>query len=215
MTSQNGCQGISRAITLFVGQANRISAHSSPAALISTSERATFVTHRQPLRPVLSSSAPTRCLPVSRRQENRESRVLVPYPLATNRPDRSKRFSIFPVYSGLACDTVQTISRHKGKLWTVQLTWESFYSSRGHVSAGYGRIGKHRKHPGGRGMAGGQHHHRTNLDKYHPGYFGKVGMRYFHKTNQQFWKPTINLDKVRGIQFVYSRRIRLAETDGG
>ncbi|KAA8645507.1 DNA helicase [Aspergillus tanneri] len=67
---------------------------------------------------------------------------------------------------------------------------------RGHVSAGYGRIGKHRKHPGGRGMAGGQHHHRTNLDKYHPGYFGKVGMRYFHKTNQQFWKPTINLDKL-------------------
>jgi ribosomal protein L15 len=72
-----------------------------------------------------------------------------------------------------------------------------FYSSRGHVSAGYGRVGKHRKHPGGRGMAGGQHHHRTNLDKFHPGYFGKVGMRYFHKTNQQFWKPTINLDKVR------------------
>lgn len=72
-----------------------------------------------------------------------------------------------------------------------------FFLSRGHVSAGYGRIGKHRKHPGGRGMAGGQHHHRTNLDKYHPGYFGKVGMRYFHKTQQQFWKPTINLDKVR------------------
>ncbi|RAH83000.1 ATP-dependent DNA helicase-like protein [Aspergillus japonicus CBS 114.51] len=72
----------------------------------------------------------------------------------------------------------------------------SLFSSRGHVSAGYGRIGKHRKHPGGRGMAGGQHHHRTNLDKYHPGYFGKVGMRYFHKTQQQFWKPTINLDKL-------------------
>ncbi|PYH76063.1 ATP-dependent DNA helicase-like protein [Aspergillus uvarum CBS 121591] len=70
------------------------------------------------------------------------------------------------------------------------------FSSRGHVSAGYGRIGKHRKHPGGRGMAGGQHHHRTNLDKYHPGYFGKVGMRYFHKTQQQFWKPTINIDKL-------------------
>ncbi|KZL85254.1 60s ribosomal protein l27a [Colletotrichum incanum] len=52
---------------------------------------------------------------------------------------------------------------------------------RGHVSAGHGRVGKHRKHPGGRGLAGGQHHHRTNLDKYHPGYFGKVGMRYFHK----------------------------------
>ena len=46
---------------------------------------------------------------------------------------------------------------------------------RGHVSAGHGRIGKHRKHPGGRGNAGGQHHHRIMMDKYHPGYFGKVG----------------------------------------
>lgn len=26
-------------------------------------------------------------------------------------------------------------------------------------------IGKHRKHPGGRGNAGGQHHHRINFDK--------------------------------------------------
>ncbi len=49
---------------------------------------------------------------------------------------------------------------------------------RGHVSAGHGRIGKHRKHPGGRGNAGGQHHHRINYDKYHPGYFGKVFQLY-------------------------------------
>lgn len=53
-------------------------------------------------------------------------------------------------------------------------------------------------------MAGGQHHHRTNLDKYHPGYFGKVGMRYFHKLQNQFWKPVINLDKVR-LDFSPSR----------
>ena len=46
---------------------------------------------------------------------------------------------------------------------------------RGHVSAGQGRIGKHRKHPHGRGNAGGQHHMRIRMDKYHPGYFGKVG----------------------------------------
>ncbi|KAL2903384.1 60S ribosomal protein L27a-3 [Bienertia sinuspersici] len=45
---------------------------------------------------------------------------------------------------------------------------------RGHVSAGHGRIGKHRKHPGGRGNAGGMHHHRIMFDKYHPGYFGKI-----------------------------------------
>merc|ERR1712000_357435 len=56
---------------------------------------------------------------------------------------------------------------------------------------------KHRKHPGGRGLAGGHHHHRTNMDQYHPGYFGKVGMRYFHKQKNHFWKPVINLDKVR------------------
>lgn len=45
-------------------------------------------------------------------------------------------------------------------------------------------------------MAGGQHHHRINLDKYHPGYFGKVGQRYFHKQQLHFWKPTLNLDKL-------------------
>ena len=50
-------------------------------------------------------------------------------------------------------------------------------------------------------MAGGQHHHRTNLDKYHPGYFGKVGMRYFHKLKNQFWKPVINLEKVSSFVF--------------
>merc|ERR1711939_379584 len=58
------------------------------------------------------------------------------------------------------------------------------------------KTGKHRRHPGGRGLAGGQHHHRTNMDKYHPGYFGKVGMRYFHKQGNHFWKPVINLDKL-------------------
>ncbi|KAJ2338067.1 60S ribosomal protein L28 [Coemansia sp. RSA 2673] len=67
---------------------------------------------------------------------------------------------------------------------------------RGHVSAGHGRICKHRKHPGGRGLAGGQHHHRIHMDKYHPGYFGKVGMRYFHKTNNQFWRPVVNVDRI-------------------
>lgn len=61
---------------------------------------------------------------------------------------------------------------------------------------GHGRVGKHRKHPGGRGNAGGQHHHRILFDKFHPGYFGKVGMRYFHKTNNQYFCPSINVDKL-------------------
>jgi len=84
---------------------------------------------------------------------------------------------------------------------------------RGHVCAGHGRVGKHRKHPGGRGNAGGQHHHRINFDKYHPGYFGKVGMRYFHKTKQQFHCPTVNVDR---LWTLVSDRLReqYAEKDG-
>merc|ERR1711909_24098 len=69
---------------------------------------------------------------------------------------------------------------------------------RGHVSHGHGRIGKHRKHSGGRGNAGGQHHHRINFDKYHPGYFGKVGMRNFHvhANKPNHYCPSVNLDKL-------------------
>ncbi|WVZ60029.1 hypothetical protein U9M48_010101 [Paspalum notatum var. saurae] len=67
---------------------------------------------------------------------------------------------------------------------------------RGHVSAGHGRIGKHRKHPGGRGNAGGMHHHRILFDKYHPGYFGKVGMRYFHKLRNRFSCPSVNVERL-------------------
>uniref|UniRef100_A0A2K6LK62 Large ribosomal subunit protein uL15 n=1 Tax=Rhinopithecus bieti TaxID=61621 RepID=A0A2K6LK62_RHIBE len=67
---------------------------------------------------------------------------------------------------------------------------------RGYVSHGHGRIGKHRKHPGGRGNAGGLHHHRINFDKYHPGYFGKVGMRHYHLKRNQSFCPTVNLDKL-------------------
>merc|ERR1712086_560790 len=50
---------------------------------------------------------------------------------------------------------------------------------RGDVSMGAGRVGRHRKHPSGRGNAGGMHHHRINFEKYHPGYFGKKGQRHF------------------------------------
>jgi large subunit ribosomal protein L27Ae len=67
---------------------------------------------------------------------------------------------------------------------------------RGHVSAGHGRIGKHRSHPGGRGNAGGQHHHRILMDKYHPGFFGKIGMRHFHKLSNRYHTPTVNIDKL-------------------
>lgn len=60
-------------------------------------------------------------------------------------------------------------------------------------------IGKHRKHPGGRGNAGGMHHHRINFDKYHPGYFGKLGMRNFHLRQNKKFCPSIGLDKLWAI----------------
>merc|ERR1711937_145712 len=72
---------------------------------------------------------------------------------------------------------------------------------RGHVSHGQGRIGKHRKggDRGGRGLAGGQHHHRIMFDKYHPGYFGKVGMRHFHLMKNRSYCSTANIDKLFNI----------------
>jgi large subunit ribosomal protein L27Ae len=70
------------------------------------------------------------------------------------------------------------------------------------------------KHPGGRGMAGGQHHHRIMMDKYHPGYFGKVGMRYFHKTTNQYATPSINVEKLWTLVSEQTRT-RYADNDDG
>ena len=67
---------------------------------------------------------------------------------------------------------------------------------RGHVSMGHGRIGKHRKSPGGRGKSGGMHHERIMMNKYHPGFYGKIGIRVFHKQNNRYFCPTINTDKL-------------------
>lgn len=85
---------------------------------------------------------------------------------------------------------------------------------RGHVSAGHGRVGKHRKHPGGRGKAGGMHHHRINFDKYHPGYFGKVGMRHFHVLKNQTYCPTINLENIWSLVPEDVRVSAASATDG-
>lgn len=67
---------------------------------------------------------------------------------------------------------------------------------RGSTFCGHGRVGKHRKHPSGRGNAGGLHQHRINFDKYHPGYFGKLGMDHYHIKKNALWKPTINLNNL-------------------
>jgi large subunit ribosomal protein L27Ae len=84
-------------------------------------------------------------------------------------------------------------------LFTMPTRLHKARKKRGHVQMGHGRIGKHRKHPGGRGNAGGQHHHRILMDKYHPGYFGKVGMRHFHVLKNRTFTPTLNIDKLFNV----------------
>ncbi|CDW73509.1 60s ribosomal protein l27a [Stylonychia lemnae] len=84
---------------------------------------------------------------------------------------------------------------------------------RGHVSHGHGRVGKHRKHPGGRGKAGGMHHMRINMNKYHPGYFGKCGMRQFHLLRNHQYQPSVNLDKLWSIVSEETRKKAAASKD--
>ncbi|CAE7242924.1 RPL27AC, partial [Symbiodinium sp. KB8] len=118
-----------------------------------------------------------------------------------------KRFNkpAVKVFDVSVCGTLSSAQRPSRctftpSLLSVQTTHlKKNRKKRSHVSAGHGRIGKHRKHPSGRGNAGGQHHHRILFDKFHPGYFGKVGMRYFHKTNQQYFCPTVNVDKLLNL----------------
>eukprot|EP00703_Trepomonas_sp_PC1_P003745 JAP92861.1 Ribosomal protein L27a [Trepomonas sp. PC1] len=59
---------------------------------------------------------------------------------------------------------------------------------------GYGRIGKHRKHFGGKGKAGGEHQRRIMFNKYHPGHFGKLGMRNYHRRDEEM--RMININKI-------------------
>eukprot|EP00178_Gracilaria_changii_P016497 TRINITY_DN4740_c2_g1_i1.p1 TRINITY_DN4740_c2_g1~~TRINITY_DN4740_c2_g1_i1.p1 ORF type:complete len:148 (-),score=22.67 TRINITY_DN4740_c2_g1_i1:26-469(-) len=78
---------------------------------------------------------------------------------------------------------------------------------RGSVSCGGGRIGKHRKHSGGRGNAGGLTHNRTAMDRYHPGYFGKKGIRTFALQRNKLFQPIINLDKLWNLVTENSRKL--------
>lgn len=57
---------------------------------------------------------------------------------------------------GIETDTFLSFCRQK----KMPTRFSKTRKHRGNVSAGYGRVGKHRKHPGGRGLAGGAHHHR-------------------------------------------------------
>ena len=84
---------------------------------------------------------------------------------------------------------------------------------RGSVSCGGGRIGKHRKHSGGRGNAGGLQHNRTAMDRYHPGYFGKKGIRVFALQRNRTFAPTINLDKIWTLVTEQSRKLYAQNKD--
>ncbi|KAM5332446.1 large ribosomal subunit protein uL15-like [Glossophaga mutica] len=57
-------------------------------------------------------------------------------------------------------------------------------------------MGKHRKHLGGQGNAGGLHHHGIDFAKHHPGRFGKAGVRHDHLQRSQSFCPAVSLDKL-------------------
>eukprot|EP00477_Mikrocytos_mackini_P000248 GAHX01000262.1.p1 GENE.GAHX01000262.1~~GAHX01000262.1.p1 ORF type:complete len:148 (-),score=30.95 GAHX01000262.1:29-472(-) len=67
---------------------------------------------------------------------------------------------------------------------------------RGHVSAGHGRVGKHRKHAAGRGCAGGLTFHRNLFERYHPGFFGKKGKREYHANHNAKYRPILNVERL-------------------
>ncbi|KAJ3294376.1 60S ribosomal protein L28 [Borealophlyctis nickersoniae] len=89
----------------------------------------------------------------------------------------------------------RNVTDHAGTTNGSWLIWREEEGDEIHLQIRF-EIVWHRKHPGGRGLAGGMHHHRINMDMYHPGYFGKVGMRHFHLTHQQYWAPVVNIDKL-------------------
>lgn len=78
---------------------------------------------------------------------------------------------------------------------------------RGSVSCGGGRVGRHRKHSGGRGNAGGLTHNRTAMDRYHPGFFGKKGIRVFNLQRNRLHFPSINIDRVWTLLTDSSRKL--------
>ena len=84
---------------------------------------------------------------------------------------------------------------------------------RGSVSCGGGRVGRHRKHSGGRGNAGGLQHNRTAMDRYHPGYFGKKGIRTFNLQRNRLHFPSINIDKVWTLLTEQSRNLSAQNKD--
>uniref|UniRef100_A0A1J3HQ27 Large ribosomal subunit protein uL15 n=1 Tax=Noccaea caerulescens TaxID=107243 RepID=A0A1J3HQ27_NOCCA len=84
---------------------------------------------------------------------------------------------------------------------------------RGSVSCGGGRVGRHRKHSGGRGNAGGLQHNRTAMDRYHPGYFGKKGIRVFNLQRNRLHFPSINIDRVWTLLTEKSRKLYAQNKD--
>lgn len=85
---------------------------------------------------------------------------------------------------------------------------------RGHTCMGYGRVGKHRKHPGGRGYSGGEHHERINMFKYHAGHYGKRGIRVFRLHKNRIHSEAINLDRLWTLLSDEARHKYIEEKQG-
>jgi large subunit ribosomal protein L27Ae len=84
---------------------------------------------------------------------------------------------------------------------------------RGHVSHGRGRVGKHRKHPGGRGACGASTHMKTWFQKYHPDYLGTKGQRFYHIRKNTSWAKPISASRLWSLIPKETRYNLLSNTD--
>merc|ERR1712113_955909 len=79
---------------------------------------------------------------------------------------------------------------------------------RGRRTGGFGRIGGHRKHPGGRGRAGASHHRLMSSMKYSPVYYGKIGMRRGGSDFIRVSAGNINIEKIVDLSSIINTTLR-------
>jgi large subunit ribosomal protein L15 len=76
---------------------------------------------------------------------------------------------------------------------------------RGTRTVGYGQIGQHRKHPGGRGKAGRHKHKWSWVTTYEPDYFGSRGFRPPSPNKERSW---LNVGDLEGL---HAKLLRMKE----
>jgi len=114
-------------------------------------------------------------------------------PQTTMQGIHSKQY-VTPLYSSLHLHAPYFKSERTAAIEIQQWKLTTLSQSRPCLCR-HGRVGKHRKHPSGRGLAGSQP--PPNKHGQVPSWLIWKGQNaVFHKQGNHLWKPVINLDKV-------------------